>query len=55
MINTAMLDEKYGELGTPQINDIYMSLKSCVYRNLSSLEMGIHEAGPSLLPEGMYR
>lgn len=43
-----------GDLGTPQTNDTYMSLKSCVCRILSSLEMEIHKSGPSLLPEGMY-
>ena len=41
---------KVGELGTPKINDVCMSLKSCVYKTWSSLELVTHVAGTSLPP-----
>ena len=41
---------KVGELGTPKINDICMSLKSCVYKTWSSLELVTHVTGTSLPP-----
>lgn len=48
-----MLDEKLRELGKHKTSDICMSLKFCICKILSSLELD-HVADTSLLPEGKF-